>query len=116
MATQLWALAAVLVSSALAAVAALFLKWAAGETRFSLSQPRVSLWAVRAIALYLLSSLFFAVALLGGQLSSLLPWTSLEYAWIALLARWFLRERLEAGKLAGLGGIVLGVVLVGWGS
>lgn len=116
MRTELWAVAAAVLASALAAVAMLFLKWGAGETRLSLREFRLSRWVVGAIALYLLSSVFFLLALLEVQLSTVVPITALENVWVVLLARKFLRERLGAGKLAGIAGIVLGVTLVGLGS
>jgi len=116
MPTELWAVAVVLLATGLAAVAALFLKWGAGETCFSLRQLRVSRWVYGSIGLYLLSSLLFLVVLLGAQLSTLLPLTALEYVGIALLGRRFLDERIGVVKLAGIFLIVVGVFLVGLGS
>ncbi len=66
--------------------------------------------------LYLLSSLFFLLALLGAQLSVLLPVTRLEYVWISLLAKKLLQEEIGATKRLGIGCIVVGVVLVGLGT
>ena len=116
MATAAWAVAAAVVASGLAAVAMLFLKWGAGETRLSLGEFRLSAWVLASIVLYLLSSVFFLLALLGAQLSLVLPITALENIWVVLLARRFLRERLGGVKLAGIAVIVLGVALVGLGS
>lgn len=116
MGTEPWAVVAAVLASGLAAVAMLFLKWGAGETRFSLREFRLSAWVLWSIGLYLLASVFFLLALLGAQLSTMLPITALENVWIVLLARRYLRERLDPVKLAGVAAIVLGVTLVGLGS
>lgn len=116
MRTELWAVALALVATGLAAVAALFLKWGAAETRFALPAPHINRWVYGAIGLYLVSSLLFLLALLGAQLSTLLPLTALEYVWIALLAQRFLGERLDTPKVTGIVLIAVGVFLVGLGS
>lgn len=116
MRTELWAIAAALVGTVLAAVGGLFLKWASGETRLSLRGFRLSRWLFVSVALYCASTVFFFIALLGAQLSTIVPLSALEYIWIAALARRYLGERLGRQTLVGIGLIVLGVVLVGLGS
>ncbi|MBI4463000.1 MAG: hypothetical protein HY653_08850 [Acidobacteria bacterium] len=116
MITQAWAVASAIVATLLAAMAALLLKRGATETRFALRGLRVSRQVLGAVVLYLLATFLGALALLGMQLSVLVPLTSLEYVWIALLARRYLGEHIGLGKAAGITCIVLGVVLVGLGS
>ena len=68
------------------------------------------------VALYLGSSVFYALGIKGGQLSVLYPMVSLGYIWTLLWSRLFFNEALTREKFAGLGLILLGVFLVGLGS
>ena len=68
------------------------------------------------VALYLGSSVFYALGIRGGQLSVLYPMVSLGYIWTLIWARLFFRETFTPQKLAGLVLILAGVVLVGVGS
>lgn len=111
-----WAVASMVLASVIAAVATFLLKRGAAETRLSLHQFHISLQVIGAAFLYLLSSVFSLLALLGAQLSVLVPVTALEYVWVLLLAKGFLRERIGAPKVLGVACIMLGVILVGLGS
>lgn len=68
------------------------------------------------IALFLGSSVFYALGIKGGQLSVLYPMVSLGYIWTLLWSRLFFKEALTKQKFLGLGLILLGVFLVGLGS
>ncbi|MFQ5778046.1 MAG: hypothetical protein ACE5IP_08560 [Terriglobia bacterium] len=116
MPTELWAVAGVVVASVLAAAATFQLKRGARSTRLRLSEFHLDPRVLGAIALYLLSSVFFLLSLRGAQLSVLLPVTTLEYIWILLLAKRFLGEPIRPAKGVGVACIILGLVLVGLGS
>ncbi len=68
------------------------------------------------VALFLGSSVFYALGIRGGQLSVLYPMVSLGYIWTLVWSRLFFQEALTATKFAGLGLILLGVFFVGLGS
>ena len=68
------------------------------------------------VALYLGSTVIYLSALKGGPLSVLYPMVALGYIWTLLWSKLFFNEALNRYKFAGLGLIVLGVVLVGIGS
>ena len=68
------------------------------------------------VALYLGSSVFYALGLKGGQLSVLYPMVSLGYVWTLIWARIFFKESFSQQKFAGLALILLGVIFVGMGS
>jgi len=68
------------------------------------------------VALFLGSSVFYALGIRGGQLSVLYPMVSLGYLWTLLWSRLFFKEPLTASKFLGLGLILLGVCFVGMGS
>ncbi len=68
------------------------------------------------VALFLGSSVFYAMGIKGGQLSVLYPMVSLGYIWTLVWSRLFFNEALTREKFAGLGLILLGVCFVGMGS
>lgn len=68
------------------------------------------------VALFLGSSVFYALGIRGGQLSVLYPMVSLGYLWTLLWSKLFFQEPLTASKFLGLGLILLGVCFVGMGS
>jgi multidrug transporter EmrE-like cation transporter len=68
------------------------------------------------VALYLGSTVIYLSALKGGELSVLYPMVSLGYIWTLLWSKLFFNEDITRYKFAGLGLIVVGVVLVGLGS
>ena len=68
------------------------------------------------VALYLASSVVYAMGLKGGELSVLYPMVALGYIWTLLWAKLFFNEPLTRYKIAGLGLILVGVFFVGLGS
>ena len=68
------------------------------------------------VAMYLLSTGFFIVALQKGELSVLFPLVSLGYVWTMLWARLFFKEPFTRYKLAGLLLILVGVSFIGLGN
>lgn len=68
------------------------------------------------VALFLGSSVFYALGIKNGQLSVLYPMVSLGYVWGLVWARIFFNEQFTRQKFYGLGLILLGVFLVGMGS
>lgn len=116
MPTELWAVAAAVAASLLAALATFELKRGAAQTRLALAGFTVSYRVFLAVLYYVLSSLFFLTSLRGAQLSVVLPVTTLEYVWILLLARYVLRERIGRARGLGIACIALGLILVGLGS
>lgn len=68
------------------------------------------------VALFLGSSVFYALGIKGGQLSVLYPMVSLGYIWTLLWSKLFFNEALTREKFVGLGLILLGVFFVGLGS
>jgi multidrug transporter EmrE-like cation transporter len=102
-------------ASVVGSFGAVFLKL--GATRLTRS-----LWSfvntrlILGVALYLASSVIYAMGVKGGPLSVLYPLVSLGYIFTLLWSKLFFNEALNAYKFAGLGLILLGVFLVGLGS
>lgn len=109
-------IALVLFGSFVGSFGAVFLK--AGAQRLHLSFPALlANWRLAAgVVAFLLSSVFFVLGLRHGELSVLYPLVSLGYIWAFVWSRIFFGEPATRAKLAGLGLIVIGSILVGLGS
>ena len=108
-------IALVFVASVIGSFGAVFLKKGAARldgSMLSFLNSRL----VLGVALYLGSSVFYALGLRGGDLSVLYPMVSLGYVWTLLWSRLFFRETFTPQKIAGLALVLLGVVFVGMGS
>jgi drug/metabolite transporter (DMT)-like permease len=68
------------------------------------------------VALYLGSSLIYAMGVRGGQLSVLYPVVSLGYVFTLVWSKIFFDEPITRYKVAGLTLILAGVFLVGMGA
>ena len=108
-------MALVFMASVVGSFGAVFLKLGAARiTRSVLSF--VNSRVVLGIALYLGSSVFYALGIRGGQLSVLYPMVSLGYIWTILWSKLFFHEPFTRQKVFGLALILLGVIFVGVGS
>ena len=105
----------VLVASFIGSFGAVFLKLGASRINkdvLSFANSRLLV----GVALYLGSSVFYALGIKGVQLSVVYPMVSLGNVWALIWSRWFFNEPLTRNKLLGLALILLGVCLVGLGS
>ncbi|MEL4503950.1 EamA family transporter [Luteococcus sp. H138] len=101
---------AVIGMTVLGAVASLMLKLASGNLRVA---HLLTDWHFYAGGLgYLSAALVNIWVLRHLELSVVLPLTALTYVWTLLIARVFLGESLTWRKLAGVGLILLGVLLI----
>lgn len=105
----------VFIASVVGSFGAVFLKLGAARLSGSLLSFLNSR-LVAGVALYLGSSVFYALGIRGGQLSVLYPMVSLGYIWTLLWAKLFFNEALTREKFLGLGLILAGVFFVGLGS
>lgn len=108
---SLASLAFILVAVALGTAAQLFLKAGtnAAPVGFALAlEPRI----LAGVACYGVSLIVWVLALAKTPVSVAYPMVSLGFALNAVLAWWLLGESLGAMKLAGIGFIIVGVVLV----
>lgn len=105
----------VFAASVIGSFGAVFLKLGAAKLDGSiLSFLNIRLAA--GVALFLGSSVFYALGIRNGQLSVLYPMVSLGYIWTLLWSRLFFGESFTRPKFLGLALILLGVFFVGLGS
>jgi multidrug transporter EmrE-like cation transporter len=104
-------LAYVLAAVLLGTVAQLFLKAGTNVTPVGLGlalEPRI----LAGVACYAVSLVVWVLALSKTPVSVAYPMVSLGFALNAVLAWWLLGESLTAMKMAGIGCIIVGVILV----
>lgn len=115
MTTPLSSIALVLVASFIGSFGAVFLKSGAVRTnsvRTLLVNPRLAL----GVGLFLLSTVFYLMGIRHGELSVLYPMVSLGYVWTLAWSRLFFKEPLTREKFAGLGLVLVGIMLLGLGN
>lgn len=105
----------VFTASLVGSFGAVFLKKGAGRLDGSILSF-VNSELILGVALFLGSSVFYALGIRGGQLSVLYPMVSLGYLWTLLWSKLFFNEPLTGEKFLGLGLILAGVCFVGMGS
>jgi multidrug transporter EmrE-like cation transporter len=75
-----------------------------------------NLWLLAGLGCLGLNTLLLVVALREGQLSVLYPIIALTYVWVVILSPMFFDDTINVFKAIGVGVIVAGVSLIGWGS
>jgi multidrug transporter EmrE-like cation transporter len=74
-------------------------------------------WGLAAgVGMYLLSTVFFVIAIKHGELTVLYPLVSLGYVWTLLWSKLFFNEPFTRGKFVGLALILTGVFFIGLGN
>ena len=67
-------------------------------------------------SMYGVSTILLVMALRHGQLSLLYPVFAMTYVWVTILSVLVFHESMNAFKLAGIGGIVGGIAVLGMGK
>jgi multidrug transporter EmrE-like cation transporter len=105
----------VLLASFIGSFGAVFLKMGSAKLHDGLAQI-VNYRLAAGVALYLLSTCFFIVAIRNGELTVLYPLVSLGYVWTMLWSKLFFKEPLTRQKFLGLFLILVGVSFIGMGN
>jgi len=105
----------VLLASFIGSFGAVFLKMGSEKLRLGFSYILNTRLAA-GVALYLLSTCFFIVAIRNGELTVLYPLVSLGYVWTLLWSKVFFKEPLTRYKFVGLFLILVGVSFIGIGN
>lgn len=86
-----------------------------GSNKLSLSQLLRSSYLWGGLFLYGLSVIFYVLALRQAELSFVYPLVSITYIWTTIFSVKYLEEKMNRWKWIGLIGIILGVMLIGFG-
>ena len=116
MATQLWAIALVVLATLIGAFGPILLKRASAKKLSKISSLITNYNLFGGVALYAIGTILFIPALKGGDLSVLYPFVALSYIWVSLLSIKFLGERMNKFKWLGVALIIAGVTFIGIGS
>ena len=116
MATEIWAIALVILATLTGAFGPIFLKKASAKKLSKLSSLATNYHLFAGISLYVISTLIFIPALKGGELSVLYPFVALTYIWVSFLSVRFLGEKMNKLKWVGIALIIIGVSFIGIGS
>jgi len=112
MSLALWVLGLAVFSTMISAVGTIFVK--KGSSKFSMNIfEQIKNWRlIIGISMYLISAVFYLVALKHGELSIIYPIASATYIWVALLSQKFLNEKMNLMKWLGIMLIICGIVLI----
>ncbi len=105
----------VLVAAFIGSFGAVFLKLGSARLRGGFRQI-LNLPLAAGVAMYLLSSAFFIMAIRHGELTVLYPLVSLGYVWTMLWSRLFFKESFTRDKFLGLALVLAGVSFIGIGN
>ena len=108
------AIGLVLSGAFIGAFGTLMVKKSVDKHSFLRSLRSSLMWA--GLIFYGISTLFYIVALRKEELSIIYPLVSTTYVWTTLFSVKFLKEEMNPWKWWGLSGIILGVILIGFGS
>ena len=114
--TPLHSIINVILAAFIGSFGAVFLKWGAARLHRDLRTLLFNWRLAIGIAMFLLSSYFFVLGVRDGELSVLCPMISFGYSWTLLWSRLFCGEPITRRKLAGLGMIFCGLILLYSGS
>jgi len=115
MTTALWAVGLVIVSSFLNAFGAILLKKGSGKFNADLLGQIKNLPLIMGLGFYGTGGILYIFALRGGELSILYPFVALSFVWVSILSNKFLKEKMGLLKWIGVGFILFGVSLIGFG-
>lgn len=116
MGAEAWAIALVLTGSLLGSLGPIMLKKASKRITRNVSKLIRNHHLFFGIVFYGIGTVLFVPALKGGDLNVLYPMVASSYVWVCLWSSLLLKERMNAMKWLGIGGIIVGVTLIGIGS
>jgi len=114
MSTKPWAIGLVFLITALTSSAQLFYKL--GADRLGISALYTNWPLGLGLVLYALGAVLLIIALKHGEVTVLYPVIATSYIWVALLSWRLLDESFGFVKLLGIISIVIGIVLISFGS
>jgi drug/metabolite transporter (DMT)-like permease len=115
MSTPIDAILLVLFASFLGSFGAVFLKWGAGRISRNPMSFLLNWRLATGVALYLISTVFYLMALRRGELSILFPMVSLGYVWTLLWSHLFFGEPFTRRKVGALALIFAGLIVLNFG-
>src|SRR3989338_6241240 len=116
MATKLWAMGMVLFCTLLTSTAQLFYKYGAATLEFNFVSIVTNTNLIIGLILYAVGGTILILSFRGGEVSVLYPIIATSYIWVSFLSIYFLNEEMNLFKWLGVFTIMMGIVLIGYGS
>lgn len=91
-------------------------KLGAASLKFDITAIITNYPVIVGLFFYFIAAILLMYALKGAELSIIYPFIGLGYVWVVLVAFFFFSEKLLLINWLGIGFIVLGVSLVGYGA
>ena len=116
MATKLWAVLLVFFTTLLTSSAQILYKLGSTTLNFNLVGLLTNYYLIGGMLLYAVGGILMIVSFRGGEVSVLYPIVATSFIWVSFLSIFFLHERMNFFKWIGVVSIILGIILIGYGS
>ena len=116
MSTKLWAMGVVLFCTLLTSTAQIFYKFGAEKLELNFISLLTNYEIMMGILLYAVGGVLLILSLRGGEVSVLYPIIATSYIWVSFLSIYFLDESMNLYKWLGVFTIMVGIMLIGFGS
>ena len=116
MAAKSWSVLLVLFTTLLTSSAQILWKIGSAALSFDIVNILTNYYLIGGVILYIVGGALIIISFRGGEVSVLYPIIATSYVWVSLLSVKFLGEQMNAFKWIGIAGIIMGIVLIGYGS
>ncbi|MBI2647393.1 hypothetical protein HYW99_02860 [Candidatus Woesearchaeota archaeon] len=116
MTTKLWAALLVLFTTLLTSSAQLLYKLGSETLTFNIFSILKNYYLIAGILIYIVGGALMIISFRGGEVSVLYPVIATSYIWVSLLSVKFLGEVMNFYKWIGIISIIVGIILIGYGS
>ena len=116
MSTKLWSILLVLFTTLLTSSAQILWKIGSATLTFDIIGLLKNYYLIGGILLYIIGGILLIISFRGGEVSVLYPIIATSYVWVSLLSVKFLGEIMNKFKWIGISSIIMGIVLIGYGS
>jgi len=116
MKTKTWAILLVIFTTLLTSTGQILYKKGADNLEFTITALLHNYPLLIGMVVYAVAGILIIVSLRGGEVSVLYPIIATSYIWVSFLSIFFLEESMNPWKWAGVVTIMLGIVMIGYGS
>jgi len=116
METKTWAILLVIFTTLLTSAGQILYKKGADNLEFTLSALLHNYPLLIGMVVYAVAGTLIIISLRGGEVSVLYPIIATSYIWVSFLSTYFLGESMNPWKWAGVSTIMLGIIMIGYGS
>ena len=116
MKTKPWAMGMVLFCTLLTSTAQIFYKYGAATLSLSIISIITNTNLLMGLLLYAVGGTILILSFRGGEVSVLYPIIATSYIWVSFLSIYFLGESMNIFKWLGVFTIMIGIILIGYGS